>query len=118
MIGSSVLNDTILTSCSSSPKLTGLAYLPRWLGGVSCYITFGLGGLLSSFTILPLLKCWPGTPEQKVKRVQKTVHIMFRIFVHMLTWAGVIKVVPINLERLSLAKGKVHVFIKHRARDT
>ncbi len=26
-------------------RRTGIHYIPRWLGGVSCYIAFGLGGL-------------------------------------------------------------------------
>ena len=37
-------------------RRAGLNYVPRWLGGVSCYIAFSLGGLLSSLTILPLLR--------------------------------------------------------------
>ena len=88
-------------------KLTGAAYIPRWIGGVSCYITFGIGGLLSSLTILPLLRFWPGTELARIRRVQKAVHIMFRGFVHMLTWTGVIKLTPIEIERLSSAKGQV-----------
>lgn len=47
-------------------RRTGINYIPRWLGGVSCYIAFGLGGLLSSLTILPLLRFWPGTPEARI----------------------------------------------------
>ena len=112
MFGRLVLDNSLLASDSTSQKLTGLAYLPRWLGGVSCYITFGLGGLLSSLTILPLLRFWPGTPEQRISRVQKAVHFMFRGFVQMLTFTGVINVTPINIERLSLAKGKV-VVVNH-----
>lgn len=86
-------------------RRTGLHYLPRWLGGVSCYITFGLGGLFSSLTILPLLRCLPGTPEERVIRVQKAVHIMFKGFVAMLTWAGVIKVSCHNTQKLHAARG-------------
>ncbi|QYJ85883.1 1-acyl-sn-glycerol-3-phosphate acyltransferase [Shewanella mesophila] len=88
-------------------RLTGIAYIPRWLGGVSCYIVFGLGGLLSSLTLLPLLRLWPGTPQQKTTRVQRAVHRMFRGFVGMLTWAGVIRVSTQHLERLAEAQGKV-----------
>lgn len=88
-------------------RLSGIAYIPRWLGGVSCYVAFGLGGLLSSLTILPLLRFWPGTPQTRVARVQRAVHIMFRGFVHMLTWAGVINVETQHLQRLTTAKGKV-----------
>lgn len=106
------MSNSILAGSSASPRLTGLAYIPRWLGGVSCYVTFGLGGLLSSLTILPMLRFWPGTPEQKISRVQKAVHIMFRGFVQMLTFTGVIKVTPVNIARLSLAKGKV-VIVNH-----
>ncbi|MEC4726848.1 1-acyl-sn-glycerol-3-phosphate acyltransferase [Shewanella sp. D64] len=106
------MDNSLLASDPLPTRLTGLAYLPRWLGGVSCYFVFGLGGLLSSLTILPLLRLWPGTPEQKISRVQKAVHIMFRGFVLMLTSTGVIKVTPVNIERLSLAKGKV-VIVNH-----
>ncbi|MCG9697827.1 lysophospholipid acyltransferase family protein [Shewanella sp. Isolate11] len=88
-------------------RLTGLAYIPRWLGGVSCYIVFGLGGLLSSLTILPLLRFWPGSQQARIARVQRAVHIMFRGFVGMLTWAGVIKVTTQDLQRLAQAKGKI-----------
>ncbi|GIU19310.1 1-acyl-sn-glycerol-3-phosphate acyltransferase [Shewanella sp. MBTL60-007] len=90
-----------------APKLTGLAYVPRWLGGTACYIAFGLGGLLSSLTILPILRFWPGTPQQRIERVQRAVHIMFKGFVKMLTWAGVINVSHGDLSRLRDAKGVI-----------
>ncbi|MGI2859594.1 lysophospholipid acyltransferase family protein [Shewanella algae] len=86
---------------------TGIGYFPRWLAGISCYIAFGLGGLLSSLTILPVLRFWPGERDVRIKRVQKAVHYMFRGFVHMLTWAGVIRVSTVNLQRLQQAKGMV-----------
>lgn len=94
-------------SPNSAQRLTGLAYVPRWLGGVSCYIVFGLGGLLSSITILPILRFWPGSHDIRVARVQKAVHYMFKGFVHMLTWAGVIKVSTHALSRLTNAKGMI-----------
>ncbi|MGS0825721.1 lysophospholipid acyltransferase family protein [Shewanella sp. 0m-8] len=85
----------------------GIAYAPRWLGGTACYIAFGLGGLLSSLTILPILRFWPGSRQQRIERVQRAVHIMFKGFVKMLTWAGVIKVTHGDLSRLSNAKGVI-----------
>lgn len=88
-------------------RLTGVAYIPRWLGGASCYIVFGLGGLLSSLTLLPLLRLWPGAPQERIARVQRAVHRMFRAFVGMLTWAGVIAVNTQHLERLTTAQGKI-----------
>ncbi|MCE9680343.1 1-acyl-sn-glycerol-3-phosphate acyltransferase [Shewanella sp. AS1] len=94
-------------SSEGAAHLTGVAYIPRWLGGVSCYITFGLGGLLSSLTILPLLRIWPGSEQARIARVQRAVHIMFKGFVAMLTWAGVLKVTTEHIERLEQAKGKV-----------
>jgi hypothetical protein len=45
-------------------RRAGLNYVPRWLGGVSCYIAFGLGGLLSSLTILPLLRFGQAHPKR------------------------------------------------------
>ena len=90
-----------------APKLTGLAYIPRWIGGTACYMAFGLGGLLSSLTILPILRFWPGTPQQRIQRVQRSVHIMFKGFVRMLTWVGLINVTHSDLSRLSNAKGMI-----------
>ncbi|BAJ04062.1 acyltransferase family protein [Shewanella violacea DSS12] len=68
--------------------------------------------MLSSLTILPILRFWPGTKLARIRRVQKAVHIMFRSFVYMLTKAGVIKINPINLQRLASAKGKV-IIVNH-----
>lgn len=96
-----------MTDFTPAPKLTGLAYIPRWLGGVACYVVFGLGGLLSSLTILPLLKFWPGSNTQKIKRVRKAVHIMFKGMVTMLTAAGVINVSTENANLLRNMKGKI-----------
>ncbi len=89
------------------PRRAGIHYLPRWLGGVSCYIAFGLGGMLSSLTLLPLLRFWPGNIETRNLRVQKAVHYMFKGFVAMLTWAGVIKLSCHDAHRLTEAKGMV-----------
>ncbi|MCH1931063.1 1-acyl-sn-glycerol-3-phosphate acyltransferase [Shewanella sp. A25] len=88
-------------------RRTGLSYVPRWLGGVACYIAFGLGGLLSSLTILPLLRFWPGSPNARIQRVQMAVHYMFKGFVAMLTWAGVIKLSTHNVQKLQDAKGMI-----------
>ncbi|WP_228729923.1 lysophospholipid acyltransferase family protein [Shewanella avicenniae] len=82
-------------------------YPLRWLAGIACYIAFGVGGLLSSVTVLPLLKYWPGTPEQRIKRVQKAVHVMFRGFVKMLTAAKVVKVSARCREQLRNAESMV-----------
>ncbi|MCE9687933.1 1-acyl-sn-glycerol-3-phosphate acyltransferase [Shewanella sp. AS16] len=91
----------------ANPRLTGLAYLPRWCGGIACYVAFGLGGLLSSLTILPVLRFWPGTPERRIQRVQHAVHLMFKVFVYMLTWAGVIRLSTNDIHKLANAKGMI-----------
>ena len=88
-------------------KLTGIAYLPRWIGGTLCYMSFGLGGLLSSLTILPILRFWPGTRQQRIERVQLAVHIMFKGFVRMMSWVGLISVKYQDISRLSNAKGMI-----------
>ncbi|WP_144212125.1 lysophospholipid acyltransferase family protein [Shewanella donghaensis] len=91
----------------TATRLTGLAYIPRWIGGVLCYVAFGLGGLLSSITILPILRFWPGQKQQRIARVQKAVHKMFKGFVWMLTSTGVIKVTTKNIQALTDAKGVI-----------
>ncbi|HBF48238.1 MULTISPECIES: lysophospholipid acyltransferase family protein [Shewanella] len=99
--------DTIVQKKATVPKLSGLRYIPRWVGGVCCYIAFGLGGLLSSLTILPLLRFWPGEKTVRVARAQKAVSWMFKAFVAMLSFAGVIAVSTKNIEALQQTKGKV-----------
>ncbi|MCL1047421.1 lysophospholipid acyltransferase family protein [Shewanella sp. 1_MG-2023] len=89
------------------PYLTGMAYIPRWIGGVMCYVVFGIGGLLSSLTILPVLRFWPGSKQQRIARVQKAVHYMFKGFVWMLTFTGLIKVSAPNTQALADAKGMI-----------
>ncbi|MGB6135004.1 MAG: lysophospholipid acyltransferase family protein [Shewanella sp.] len=92
---------------SLAPKLTGLRYIPRWIGGVMCYMVFGLGGLLSSLTILPVLRYWPGSKQERIARVQRTVSLMFKGFVAMLTAVGVINVSTQNLHLLQQARGHI-----------
>ena len=89
------------------PYLTGLAYIPRWIGGVMCYVVFGLGGLLSSLTVLPVLRFWPGSKQQRIARVQRAVHYMFKGFVWMLTFTGLIKVHRKDTQALTHAKGVI-----------
>ncbi|WP_153912385.1 lysophospholipid acyltransferase family protein [Shewanella sp. TC10] len=89
------------------PYLTGIGYIPRWIGGVMCYVVFGLGGLLSSLTVLPVLRFWPGSKQQRIARVQKAVHIMFKGFVWMLTFTGLIKVHSQHTQALTNAKGVI-----------
>lgn len=96
-----------MTEMHMAPRLQGIRYVPRWLCGVGCYIVFGLGGLLSSITLLPVLRFWPGTRQQRIRRVRAVVSGMFRCFVSMLTWAGVLKLYPNNAAKLNQASGQV-----------
>lgn len=72
-----------------------------------CYMVFGLGGLLSSLTILPVLRYWPGSKQERIARVQRTVSLMFKGFVAMLTAVGVINVSTQNLHLLQQARGHI-----------
>jgi 1-acyl-sn-glycerol-3-phosphate acyltransferase len=99
--------DVIEPTKVTATKLSGCCYIPRWFGGVLCYIAFGLGGLLCSLTILPILQLWPTKPNLRVARVQRFVSWMFRAFVAMLSFAGIISVNTKNIEFLQQAKGLV-----------
>ncbi|RLV60520.1 1-acyl-sn-glycerol-3-phosphate acyltransferase [Parashewanella curva] len=104
-----VLQRVYTNQVNPAPKLTGLSYIPRWVGGILCYVFFGLGGLLLSLTALPLLRLWPGKQDVKIARVQKTVQFTFKFFVSMMQWAGVINVDAKAALLLSNTKGKVIV---------
>jgi 1-acyl-sn-glycerol-3-phosphate acyltransferase len=95
------------TNQPEANKLTGLRYVPRWIAGVLCYAAFGLGGLLSSLTVLPILRYWPGTPQARTARVQRTVSLMFKSFVALLSGAGVINVSTKNLHLLQHVQGHI-----------
>lgn len=104
-----IFNYSHSTQNSPAPKLTGLAYISRWFGVMFCYAAFGIGGLLLSLTALPLLRVLPGTKNQRIARVQKTVQLTFKFFVLMLTWAGVVKVTSSAAKTLSSTHGKIIV---------
>ena len=55
-----------------------------------CFFCFGLGGLILSFTLVPLVYIIPGTLRKKRARSQRTIHYSFRLFVWIMETVGVL----------------------------
>lgn len=91
----------------SYERLTGLAYLPRWLAGTACYIAFGLGGFMLGMTLFLMSLFNFHDTQYNQARGQRMVSWVFRRFVAMLTWAGVINVSQSKIQQLKQAKGCV-----------
>ncbi|MBU2979654.1 lysophospholipid acyltransferase family protein [Alteromonas sp. C1M14] len=66
-----------------------LAYAYRVLATGFCFAVFGLGGLVLSFTLFPLLSIIYRQPHKKQQAAKKWVSRTFRFFVNLMQWVGV-----------------------------
>ncbi len=69
-----------------------------------CFAVFFLFGFLISVTLFPVLLVWPGSRLKKSKRVRQAIHYVFRWFVWLMEFFGLILVRKHNLELLKEAK--------------
>jgi len=60
--------------------LTGFAYLRNAAGTGFVFLLFGLGGLLLSLLVLPVLRLVPASQQEREKRTRKLMHKGFRLF--------------------------------------
>lgn len=69
-----------------------------------CFLVFFLFGFLISVSLFPVLLVWPGSRLQKSKRVRQVIHYIFRWFVWLMEFFGLIAVRKHNMELLRQAK--------------
>jgi len=84
-------------------RLRRLNYYWRLFATGLNFATFGLGGLLTAVFVMPWVRLWPGTPDQRDRRGRQVVHYLFRFFVAQMCLTGVISVRVAELERLRRA---------------
>jgi len=76
----------------------------RWLGTAFSYLVFGVGGILLSLFIAPLLYLLPGGKVAREHRAHKTIHLAFKFYIGMMKALGVLSYEIENLEKLSDSK--------------
>lgn len=72
----------------------------RLIATAICYSFFGIGGVIFPLLVLPFFYLYPGTQEQRQRRVRRLVHHIFKFFIHMMRSLGVLTWDIENLERL------------------
>lgn len=65
-----------------------------------CFSAFGLGGLLLSLTIFPIISILPIHSQWKREKAQWIIHHSFRLFVWFMQFVGVIHLTIIGVEKL------------------
>jgi 1-acyl-sn-glycerol-3-phosphate acyltransferase len=77
----------------------------RWFGTAFSFFLFGLGGLLLTCLVFPLLAIYP-MKEKGVKqqRMQKTVQLCFRLFIKCMSSLGVLSYEIIDADKLKDTK--------------
>jgi 1-acyl-sn-glycerol-3-phosphate acyltransferase len=62
----------------------------RWLVTAFSYFMFGLGGLLFTLLVVPLLYCLPGGAPARARRAKWLLHRLFQAYIRMIRWIGVL----------------------------
>ncbi|HET9679519.1 MAG TPA: lysophospholipid acyltransferase family protein [Gammaproteobacteria bacterium] len=82
-------------------------YSWRLLATGFCFAFFSAGGFLMAVVLFPLVSLWPGSTEQKNRRIQKLVHHSFRMFVTIIEVLGIGRIKVEGKEWLKAAPGRL-----------
>lgn len=70
-----------------------------------CFVFFFFGALFISFACFPLIYLWPGSRDDKARRTRGLICYVFRFFVVLMEFMGLIRVIVHNRELLQQARG-------------
>lgn len=84
--------------------LARIEFAWRWLGTAFSYLCFGLGGLVFTVLVLPVLFCLPGGQAARSRRAQWVLHRLFRAYVRTMSLLGVVSYQIEGVERLRGAR--------------
>lgn len=87
--------------------LAKLDYWRRALGTGLCFAVYGSLSLLASFTLLPLVQHWPGTPAARQRRVRRVIGVSFRMLLGSIAALGLGRVEVQGREWLERAGGRL-----------
>ena len=80
-------------------------YYWRIVGTTLSFASFGIGGLILSLVFIPPAQLWPGTEQQKVRRVRWMISKTFGFFVGLMNALGVMKTQSKNNQLLNGVAG-------------
>jgi 1-acyl-sn-glycerol-3-phosphate acyltransferase len=86
-----------------------LNYAWRVVATGFCFTVFGVGGLLLTLTVFPLIYMLPVNTQWKREKAQWVIHNSFRLFVWFMQFVGVIRLTISGAERLR--QGGNHLII-------
>lgn len=84
--------------------LARINYAWRLFGTAISFIVFGLGGLLIPITVVPVLRCLPGDDLTLARRTQRLFYHLFRRYINMMRFLGVLSYEVKNVEKLDDAR--------------
>ncbi|MCP4331963.1 MAG: 1-acyl-sn-glycerol-3-phosphate acyltransferase [Gammaproteobacteria bacterium] len=76
----------------------------RWLTTAFSYLMFGLGGLLFTIVVLPVLLCLSGGERERSRRTQLILHRLLQAYVRMMSLLGVVTYQIEGVEKLRSAR--------------
>jgi len=76
----------------------------RWFGTAFSFLLFGLGGVLLSLCVFPLLRLLPGSEARRQARAKRVIHRTFRFYIHLMRILGVLDFDIEEVERLRRAR--------------
>jgi 1-acyl-sn-glycerol-3-phosphate acyltransferase len=84
--------------------LAKLDHAWRWLGTAFSFLVFGIGGLIMTLLIVPVLYCLPGGEPIRARRSRRAIQFLFRLFIEMMRLLGVLSYQLEGLEKLQGAR--------------
>ncbi len=83
---------------------TRINFAWRLFGTGFSFIVFGLGGVLVPVAVVPVLRCLPGDDLTRARRTQRLFHHLFRHYINMMRFMGVLSYEVNNVEKLENAQ--------------
>jgi 1-acyl-sn-glycerol-3-phosphate acyltransferase len=80
--------------------LAKLDHAWRWLGTAFSFLVFGVGGLIMTLIIIPILYCLPGGEPIRARRARRIIQLLFRLFIEMMRVLGVLSYQIEGVEKL------------------
>jgi 1-acyl-sn-glycerol-3-phosphate acyltransferase len=80
--------------------LAKLDHAWRWFGTALSFLVFGIGGLITTALMIPLLYCLPGGEPTRARRARRLIHQLFRLYIIMMRLLGVLSYQLEGVEKL------------------
>lgn len=84
-----------------------LNHFYRILATGSCFVAFGIGGVLLSLLVFPLQRVFIRDAERRKQRARRTVHLTFRFFIGLMRFVRVFNFDFAAVQALREAQGRI-----------